>query len=161
MRRLAKLILAATLLATLGLALPQNSLLRLRSAVISSAYASDISPGRWEISLETRVADQPGFAPEPFRTYQCFTAADASNPSRILGPMSNQGATDCNYSDTRYSGDSFSFSMRCSGAFAIQSRGQVRYTSDSIDGSIVATANVGGAVVEFQNRVSGRRIGDC
>ena len=42
----------------------------------TASRAADISPGLWEISMETRVAATPGFAPEPFKLTQCFTADD-------------------------------------------------------------------------------------
>ncbi len=140
---------------------PRVLVLALAAGAVPSARAGDLAPGQWEIALEVRVAGQPGFAPAPFRLSQCLTAADASDPSRILGPLSNPGASDCAYSDTRYSGDTFAFSMRCAGAYAVQSRGQIRYSQDSMDGDITATANIGGSVVEFQNKVTAHRIGGC
>jgi hypothetical protein len=51
--------------------------------------------------------------------------------------------------------------MKCGGAFAIESRGQVGFSAERMDGSIAATANVGGTRVETQNTISARRIGGC
>ena len=49
------------------------------------AQAADISPGLWAITMETRTSAAPGFQPAPVTVNQCFTAADARDPSAILG----------------------------------------------------------------------------
>jgi hypothetical protein len=125
------------------------------------SLAADISPGLWEISMETRVASDPGFAPEPFRVKQCLTADDARDPARLLGSMANPGATGCTFSERKYTGDTLTFAMQCTGGYGIVPRGQVTFTSDTMSGNITATANVGGQNVELQNKVSARRIGGC
>ena len=125
------------------------------------AFAADISPGMWEITLETRVAAQPGFAPEPFRLTQCLSASDARDPSNVLGGMANPGASGCTYANKAYSGNTFRFSMQCAGSFAIQSQGDVSFTTDSMNGTITSVANVGGEKTEFSNKVSARRLGGC
>jgi len=127
----------------------------------SSSFAADVSPGLWEITMETRVASAPGFAPAPFQLTQCLTAEDAREPARLLGQISNPGASGCAYSERSYSGNSLSFTMQCAGSYGIASRGQIAFTADTMNGSITATANVGGSSVETQNKVSARRIGAC
>lgn len=123
--------------------------------------AADMAPGMWEITVETRVAAQPGYTPEPVRVKQCLTAADAKDPSALLGGMSNPGASGCTYSNKAYSGNTFRFSMQCSGSFAIQSQGEVSFTADSMNGTITAVADIGGQKTELGNKVSARRIGGC
>ena len=125
------------------------------------SLAADMSPGMWEITLETRVAVQPGFAPEPFRLTQCLTTADTRDPSKVLGGMANPGASACAYTDKAYSGNTFRFSMQCAGNFAIQSHGEISFTADTMNGTITAVASVGGQKTEFSNRVSARRLGAC
>ena len=131
------------------------------TAVMAPAHAADVSPGLWEITMETRVAAEPGFAPAPYKTSQCLTMEDARDPGRLLGQIANPGASGCEYTDRGYSGSTFSFAMRCAGSFGIESRGSVSYTADSMEGTITATANAGGGVIETQSKVSGRRIGGC
>src|ERR1035438_2696572 len=93
----------------------------LQAAAFSTpGLAADMSPGLWEITLESRVAAQPGFAPEPFRLTQCLTAADTRDPSKVLGGIANPGASGCTYSNKAYTGNTFRFSMQCTGSFAIQ-----------------------------------------
>lgn len=127
----------------------------------TASQATDLSPGLWEITLENRVAAQPGFAPEPFRLTQCLTAAQAKDPSALLGGLANPGASGCTYTDKTYSGNSFRFSMQCAGSYAIQSQGEVRFSADSMNGTITTVANVGAEKVTLRNKVSARRLGGC
>ena len=127
----------------------------------TAAFADDISPGSWQITMETRVPAEPGFAPPPFQLTQCLTADDARDPSRVLGTVSNPGATGCNYTDKSYSGNTFTFAMTCGGGYGIKASGSVSFTANSMDGAIHSTANIGGKSVETQNKISARRLGNC
>jgi hypothetical protein len=136
------------------------------AALLAAAFsrpglAADMSPGLWEITLETRVAAQPGFNPEPFRLQQCLTAADAKDPSALLGGLANPGAGGCSYSDKSYSGNTFRFSMRCGGSFGIKSHGEVTFSANTMTGTISAIADVGGEKTELSNKISARRLGGC
>ncbi len=133
----------------------------LAAALPVAAQAADMAPGLWEISLEARVAGQAGFAPEPFRLTQCLTAADVRDPSALLGGFANPGASGCTYSDKRYVGDSFRFVMQCAGSYGIRAEGEVRFSSDSMNGTITSVANVGGEKATLTNKVSARRLGGC
>ena len=125
------------------------------------AYAADITPGLWAISMETRTQGAPGYQPAPVTVNQCFTAADTRDPSKLLGGSSNPGASDCSYTEKSYSGNTFKFAMQCGGAFALESRGEVTFDTQSMNGLITAKANVAGTPTEFQNKLSARRIGNC
>lgn len=131
------------------------------AALCTPVLAADMSPGRWEITLETRVAAQPGFAPEPFRLTQCLTAADAKDPSALLGGLANPGASGCTYTDKAYSGNTLRFSMQCAGSYAIRSQGEVSFTADTMSGTITAVANVGGEKTDLSSKISARRLGGC
>src|SRR5882672_12859113 len=129
--------------------------------LVSTAALADVSPGSWEITLETRVPAEPAFTPPPFSLTQCLTDADARDPSRVLGSVSNPGATGCNYTDKSYSGNTFTFSMQCAGTYEIKASGRVSLTADSMQGLIDSTASVGGKPVQTQNKISARRLGGC
>lgn len=90
-----------------------------------------------------------------------LVAADARDPSRVIGPLSTPGATGCRYTERSYAGNTFRFALDCAGSLGIQSRGSVTFGAESFDGTPAATANLGGQAVEFESRVSGRRLGDC
>ncbi len=129
--------------------------------VSGAALADDISPGSWQLSMETRVPSEPGFAPPAFSITQCLTDADARDPSRVLGGVSNPGASGCKYTDKSYAGNTFSFAMQCEGNFAIKASGRVSYTADTMNGVIESTATVAGKPVQTQNKLSARRLGSC
>ena len=131
------------------------------AAFCTPALAADMLPGLWEISLETRVAAQPGFAPEPFHLQRCFSAADTGDPRALLGAIADPAATGCTYTNKSYSGNSFRFSMHCAGSLAIQSRGEVSFSADAMNGTINTVANLGGEKTEISNKVSARRLGGC
>ena len=84
-------------------ALPRSLLLIAFASPL--ALAADVSPGSWEITMETRVPADPGFAPPPFQITRCLTAEDARDPSKMLGGVSNPGATGCSYTNTSTSGN--------------------------------------------------------
>ena len=127
----------------------------------TTAQAADISPGLWAITMETRTNAAPGFQPAPVTVNQCFTAADARDPSKILGGVSNPGAPDCQYTEQSFSGNTFRFAMQCGGSYALQTRGEVSFDAQTMSGNITAKGNVGGTQTEFQNKISARRVGNC
>jgi len=125
------------------------------------AAAQDISPGLWEISVQSRVAATPDFAPPPFTQNHCLTAADARDPSRLLSSIATPGATGCTFGETSYSGNSLRFSMQCTGTFSLRAQGEVSYTRDSMNGNINTTSKLGGQQVDMQNQVAAKRLGGC
>lgn len=123
--------------------------------------ADDLSPGLWEITLESRVAAEAGWTPAPFNLTQCLKTSDAQDPSRLISSIAVPGATGCSYTERNYTGSTFRFALDCPGAYGLKTRGSVSFAADSLSGSITALANVGGQATEMQNRVSGKRVGGC
>ena len=131
------------------------------TAAAIPAFAEDLSPGLWEIKMESRVPSNSGWAPSPFTLTQCLTAGDAQDPTKLIGSIATPGATGCSYTEKSYSGSTFRFAVDCAGAYGLRSKGSVTFGANSFNGDITATASVGGQATEFKNRVSGRRIGGC
>lgn len=127
----------------------------------SIAGAEDIQPGLWEITLDTRVDGVAGFSPGPTTMQQCLTAADAANPGRVLGPLSNPGASGCTYTNRNYAGSSFRFSMTCAGALSLHTEGEVSYSATRMSGNITTTGNLMGQATRFSSAISARRLGGC
>jgi hypothetical protein len=117
-----------------------------------------ISPGLWQISLQLNT---DAVAMLPVTVNQCLTAADAKDPSKLLGSIASPGASGCTYTDKRYSGNTFSFAMTCSGTLAIKAAGQVSFTATTMSGTINTNANINGQVVDMKNEVMAKRVGDC
>ena len=131
------------------------------AAAVGAAQAADVTPGLWEITLEASVSGDAGFATGPLSLRQCLTAADARDPSRVIRPLATPGADGCRYTERSYAGGTFRFALDCSGTYGIRSRGTVSFGPASFDGTMSATVNLTGQAVEFENRISGRRVGDC
>lgn len=123
--------------------------------------AADIQPGMWALSMESKVASMPDFAPPPYTQDQCLTAQDAKDPSRVLGSVANPGANDCTYTEKDFSGDTFRFKMKCAGSLGIQASGEISYSATTMQGNITTTASVQGQTTEFLLKVSAHRTGSC
>ena len=136
-------------------------LVSLGSAAVSvPVLAEDLAPGLWEMALETQIAASPGFARGPFKLNQCVTAADARDPSGLLGALSNPGATGCTYPTNPARATASAF--RCDVPALLRlSRGGVAFNANWIEGTISTTAIVNGVKTETSNRVSARRVGGC
>lgn len=133
----------------------------LLSLTAPGASAADIAPGNWALSVETRAAASPDFAPAPYTVNQCLTEQDGHDPSRLLGGMANPGASDCTYTEKSFSGSTFRFKMICAGSFGIQSSGEISYSATTMEGNITSVAKVLGQAAELQTKISAQRLGDC
>lgn len=136
-------------------------LLLLACITASSAHADDLTPGLWEITLETRVPTEAGWTPTPFNLKQCLSASDAKDPTRLVSAISTPGASGCGFTEKSYSGGTFRFAMDCGGSFGLKTRGTLTFGATSFRGTITAIGNLGGQTTEFQNQVAGSRVGGC
>ena len=146
------LALIMTVLVTAGMA-----------ADIAADPAADggVEPGRWQLVMQMQLPDK-GWSPQPFSLTQCFTRADARDPSRILNSMISPGASDCHYVEKDYHGNRFHFALQCAGTFGITARGQVEFDGTHFSGTLSETANTGGdAPTTFSSTISGKRLGSC
>jgi uncharacterized protein DUF3617 len=125
------------------------------------AFAQDISPGLWEIVMVTRVPADSGFQPPEAKITQCITAQAAKDPGALFSQMGNPGASDCRYQDRNYQGNTFTFSMTCSGMYKLRTSGRVQFTRDTMEGNVSAVANIGDKDVETQNKLSAHLVGGC
>jgi hypothetical protein len=126
------------------------------------ALAQDVSPGLWEITMETRVPADAGFQPPAYKMMQCITTQDAKDPGQLFSTMSTPGASNCRYQDRNYhAGNTFTFAMTCQGTYQLRSSGKVAFTKDTMDGTVSAIANIGDRDVETQNKLTARRVGGC
>jgi len=130
-------------------------------ALATVAAADDIAAGLWELSLDARVEADPGFQPGPLTVNQCVTKGDTKDPSKILGPITTSGAADCNYSEKRYVGETFHFTVQCSGTLGLKTAGEVTFSPTALRGTMTTWSTIDGKQVEFKSTIAGRRIGDC
>jgi hypothetical protein len=130
-------------------------------ALSSIARAGDIAPGLWELSLEARADADPGFQPGPITVNQCVTMDDARDPSNLLGPIATAGATDCSYSEKSYVGETFRFTLQCSGTLDLKTTGEVTLSATMLRGVITTWSTIDGKKVAFKSTLAGHRLGNC
>lgn len=130
-------------------------------ALANVAAADDLAPGLWELSLEARVEAEPDFHPGPFTVNQCLTKHDTSDLSKVLAPLTTEGAGDCNYSEKRYAGKTFRFALQCSGTLQLKTTGEVTFSATALQGTLTTSSAIDGKTVEFTSVIAGRRLGDC
>lgn len=120
-----------------------------------------VEPGYWQMAMELQLSDK-GWAPRPFSLTQCLTLADAKDPSRILSGLVSSGASGCHYAEKDYSGNTFSFILKCSGTYGIEARGKVTLESNHFSGEISESVDTGDkTLTTFNSRISGSRLGNC
>ena len=126
------------------------------------AFAQDVSPGLWEITMVTRVPAEPGFQPPIATITQCITPETAKDPGALFTQIGNPGVQNCRFQDRNYhGGNTYTFAMTCKGTYQIRSSGQVQFTKESMEGTVNAVATIDNKDVETQNKVSARRVGGC
>lgn len=148
----------------------QPSLRFILSAALFALGAGTLSanqpePGLWEITADMSVPSAPGFKQSPVAVQQCFSAADARDPSRVLMGISNPGASNCRFSDKRETSGHTDFAVSCQGLFAITGLGSVDYTPTSLQGHLNMQFASGIAGdnqrVSAVSRITGKRVGSC
>lgn len=126
------------------------------------ALAQDVSPGLWEITMETRVPAESGFQPPAAKITQCITPDTAKDPGMLFTQIGNPGASNCRYQDRNYhGGNTFTFAMTCRGTYQLRSSGKVAFTKETMDGTVSAIATIENKDVETQNKLTARRVGGC
>lgn len=124
---------------------------------LADAWAGDVQPGLWRISLSMSAAGTDQVF-GPFEKTQCFTEADARDPGKLFADI---GGT-CSYGNKNYQGNHFSFTIQCGGALPMMGSGSVDYSATSFQGELNLKANIPDTGnVETKSRVSGSRIGGC
>ena len=124
------------------------------------SWPQDLSPGLWQISVQAKSAAIPTDM-APLQVNQCLTKEDAKDPSKLMGATTSPDVSGCTYSNKSYSGNTFHFTMECTGAFAIKATGDVSFTSSNLSGTINTSTTVSGQLLEMMNSVSAQRVGDC
>jgi len=109
-------------------------------------------PGSCRCRWKPACLRSPASPPRGFSITQCLTDADARDPSRVLGGVSNPGASGCKYTDKSSSPATRLVRHACEGNFAIQGRrSRVSYTADTMNGVIREHCDRRGQPVQTQN----------
>ena len=116
---------------------------------------ADIEPGQWEMTVATSVEGMPG-GMAPVTQARCLTREDARDPTRLIGTGAG-----CEFSNRRDTGSEITFNVACTGQVPMSGSGAVRYTEQTVDGTLELTANLGNQRLLTRSRLAGKRLGDC
>jgi hypothetical protein len=121
--------------------------------VAASAARADIQAGNWEMTVTTSIEGMPG-GMAPITQARCLTEAEAKDPSRLIGTGAG-----CEFSNKQDTGSQITFDVVCTGQVPLSGSGAVRYTAQTVEGTLDVTATNPRIVTRSQ--LSGRRLGDC
>jgi hypothetical protein len=123
--------------------------------VFACGALADIEAGNWEMTIATTVEGMPGGL-APVTQARCITQEDARDPTRLLGTGGG-----CEFSNRRDTGSEITFNVACTGQVPMSGSGAVRYSAQSVDGTLDLTANMGDQRLVTRSRLSGKRLGPC
>lgn len=132
-------------------------------ALCGMAYADDIKPGLWKISLESSVAATPGWKPQPFENSQCLSEQDAQNPAPLLMGSGSSQVSGCDFPSKQEGSGTFKFQLSCQGALGLKGEGEINYSGTQFDGYLnVSFADVvSDQTTQMQNKIHGTYLGPC
>ena len=119
----------------------------------AGAALADIQAGNWEMTVTTTIEGMPG-AMAPITQSRCLTEAEAKDPSRLIG-----AGAGCVFSNKQDTGSQITFDVSCTGQVPLSGSGAVRYTAQSVDGTLDLTATNPRIVTRSQ--LAGKRLGEC
>jgi hypothetical protein len=122
----------------------------------STLAAADLDPGNWELSVTSQMPGMPQPI-GPITQTKCISAADARDPSRIVGPSSGS----CDFSNKQDDGSQMSFDISCGGQIPMHGSGVVRYGGQTFEADLNLTADSQGQKIVTSSKVTGRRLGGC
>ena len=124
-------------------------------AVATPAGAVDMQEGLWEITTRMEMPGMPaGMGGQTIQ--QCVTRQDVDDPRRTM-PRNDR----CTIADVRTSGNTATWSMRCTGDGDMTGTGSITYRGASYDGLMNLQMTQGGQTMSMAQRIAGRRLGPC
>jgi hypothetical protein len=125
----------------------------------TSAFAGvDIHEGLWEITTKMEMQGMPMQMPARKHT-QCLTK---KNMPKTMVPKEQDQDEECKITDQKVSGNTVTWTMKCSGKDAMEVAGKTTYHGDTFEGTITMISNdPDEGKMKIINHISGKRIGEC
>jgi len=125
----------------------------------TSAFAGvDMHEGLWEITTKTELPGMPMQMPEIKHT-QCLTK---ENMLETTVPKEQNQDEECKITDQEISGNTMTWTMKCSGKNPMEVTGQTTYNGDTFEGTMTMISNdPNEGEMKIINHISGKRIGEC
>jgi hypothetical protein len=125
----------------------------------TAAFAGvNLHEGLWEI---TSKMEMPGMSMQmPARKHtQCLTK---KNMLKTMVPKEQTQEEECKITDQKISGNTVTWTMKCSGEDAMDVNGKTTYNGDTFKGTITMISNdPDEGKMKIINHISGKRIGEC
>lgn len=133
------------------------SFLLLTLLAAPSAFAG-VQPGKWELTVDVSFAQ--GDAPNiPIVETRCVSESEAAHPEKLLAQTGHER---CVFSEALDTGAQFTFAVECRGGpVPVTGNGRVRYTPDTLDGTIDLVIQQPKLRITTHSKVRGRRLGSC
>ncbi len=114
--------------------------------------------GLWEITTRMEMQGMPMQMPARQHT-QCLTK---KNMLKTMVPKEQDQEDECKVTDTRISGNTVTWIMKCRGRDAMKLTGKTTYHGDTFEGTITMISNdPEEGQMKIINHMSGKRIGEC
>jgi hypothetical protein len=144
----------------------------LLAAMAGNAWAGGIQSGLWELTLTISVTESPNIAMQPILTppplsntiSRCLNEQEAEDPYTVMTSMMKPaGATNCNYTEKEYSGNTLHFSVQCdSGPGIIRAIGEISYSSTTMNGRMATSyTRMQGPPSVAHYSLNARRTDEC
>jgi len=120
---------------------------------------TNMHEGLWEITTKTEIQGMPMQMPARKHT-QCLTK---ENMLKSTVPKEQDQKEECKITrDTKISGNTVTWTMKCSGKDAVKAVGKTTYHGDTFESTITMISNdpEEGKMKMIQH-ISGKRIGEC
>lgn len=117
-----------------------------------------VQPGKWELTVDVSLGQGSGRT-GPIVETRCISEDEARNPQRILAQTGHEA---CIFTDARDTGAEYTFAVECRGGpVPVHGNGRVRYTAQTLEGTIELVAEQPNLRIVTHSSVKGRRLGSC
>jgi len=122
------------------------------TSVCFAGSTPDMREGKWEITTKMEMPGMPMSIP-PSKHTQCLTKKD-------LIPQNTQSGQECQISQSKVTGNTVTWSIKCSGEGGeTKGTGTMTYSGDNFKGTMKISMPYQN--MEMTSTIDGRRIGDC
>jgi hypothetical protein len=114
----------------------------------------EMHEGLWEITTKMEMQGMP-----PRKHTQCLTK---NNMLKTMVPREEVEEEVCKITDTKISGNTVTWIMKCKGEGPMEVTGRTTYHGDTFEGTITMISHdPDDGKIKITNHISGRRIGEC
>ena len=123
-----------------------------------------VKEGLYEMKMEMDMSGIPGMpkgmGSRTTTMTHCVTAKDIDD-GKVARPSGREGGGDCEIKDFKMSGNTASYQMVCKGASQMTADAKMTFMDNGYDMDMKMAMNQGGQVMNMNQKIQSRRIGDC